>query len=115
MRKINKVIADLEQLNKKLNHFLDDNIKYKAEKYDELSENISKIDLKIKTVSRGYDSEGNPVIKIKYEAPFIELKIVDNDIVYNEVFKAINMSGLVSMQDMSRLSLILEQEKNKKM
>ena len=112
---LRKDIKEIKDSIKQINSNLDKTIIEKAKKFDELSENLKKVELKIKSAKMHISDSGEEQLKIEYEINPIYLQFdPDNNIVYNPEFYAINMLNLISPQDMQKMSLAIERAKIKK-
>jgi hypothetical protein len=112
---LRKDIKEIKDSIKQINSNLDKTIIEKAKKFDELSENLKKVELKIKSAKMHISDSGEEQLKIEYEINPIYLQFdQDNNIVCNPEFYAINMLNLISPQDMQKMSLAIERAKIKK-
>lgn len=76
----------------------------KANKLDEVLEDLSHIQLKIKSIVDTVDYNGRPAVKIIYEVPQVMLMFDDEgNVLVNETFRAINGLNLIDMNDQMKL------------
>lgn len=77
----------------------------KAKLYDELMENLSNVHIKLKGAKRIITESGSKQLKIEYEIDPVILSFDDNDKpIYNPSFYGMNVTNLVSVEDMSKIS-----------
>lgn len=102
LKKDIKVIQDgINNLRKELTP----EIMRKAQKYDELIEQLSKVHIKVKNAKRVITESGSKQLKIEYEIDPVILSFDDNENpIYNPSFYAMNITNLVSVEDMNKIS-----------
>ena len=86
----------------------------KARKYDELTELLKHINFDVKSASLFTDSMGNIGVKINYHIP--EVKIYcdsEGHIEKNNRFYAINALDLISLSDMKKIQVKIDEAKIK--
>lgn len=76
----------------------------KSKKLNEVLEDLSNIQLKVKSITETVDYNGRPVLKISYEIPQVFLVFDDEgNVQVNETFRAINDLDLIDMEDKMKL------------
>ena len=112
---LRKDIKQIKSSVETVEKLLDKSIVEKAKKFDEMTENLSKVELKIKSAKMTVTDSGEEQLKVEYEIDPVYLQFdPDNNIVYNPEFYAINMLNLISPQDMQKISSAIEKAKIKK-
>lgn len=102
---------------KEIKQFLNETYKelfYKARKYDELKDLLSKVTVNVKNIREGIDELANEFIEIEYSIPTVQIKF-DNEgnEIMNERFKAMNLSGIIPIEDLIKMSKKITQIQNK--
>lgn len=107
-----KLLRRILDNQKEIKAMLDPSVLEKAKKYDELSARMKSVKLKVKNISRSIDEQGVDQVVVNY-APLSEsIKIYDNgQVVSSDCFKAINFMNLVSLEDMTKISKVIESAK----
>lgn len=106
------VLKDVKEIKTDIKE-LKGNLGVRAKRADELENYISKIELKVKSVSEVPGADGKTDIRVVYEIPQIIIKFDDSgEIIENEVFRAINMLNLISFDDMLKISNVIKNKLN---
>lgn len=112
---VKKDIKEIKLSLKNLEATFNKNIKEKAEKYDELYNDIKKIKFDNISLIQGFDNYGNPTIKVNYNFSPIILRFDDNyQLIEDNVFKAINKLNMISLNDMEKLKIAIYSIESKK-
>ena len=101
---------ELRQIKELLQKYIDNNVLKKAELYEKNKENIEKVKLHLKGVHKFFDEEnGSWGAKVEYNIPPVIIYFDENkEIVQNDVFRAINLLNLLSIEDTLKLVNELE-------
>lgn len=104
---LKKIVKELESLKRDLTP----EVIQKAKKYDQLIVDLEEIKFGVANVTESVDNFGNPTLKINYKVPSVELVLNDSstDFVYGAMFRKINELNLISLEDMQKLSIKIEQ------
>lgn len=109
-KKIEKIDQDIESIKQ----ILSSNIKEKANKYDDLIENLNNVSFKVSNITTELCENGNRRIKIEYSIPPVYLHYDENDeMIFNPTFYSINLLNLISLEDMKKISKIIKIKKKK--
>lgn len=106
-------IKDIKEIKQILNESYKE-ILYKAKKYDELKDILSRVVVNVKNIKNGIDEFANEYIDIEYSVPSVQIKF-DNEgnEIMNERFKAMNLSGIIPIEDLIKMSKKITQIQNK--
>ena len=106
-------IKDIKEIKTTLNEIASDTLE-KARKYDELMKYLSKIKLELEKAALSYNQDGTYNVKVNYKMPYVLLSFDgDGNVIQNERFTAINMLNLISIDDMMKISEVINEAKNK--
>lgn len=106
-------IKDIKEIKQIVNESYKETL-HKAKKYDELQDILSKIVVNVKNIKNGIDEFANEYIEIEYSVPSVQIKF-DNEgnEIMNERFKAMNLSGVVPIEELIKISKKIKQTQNK--
>lgn len=106
LRKEIKVIKEeLQDLKQQLSS----NVIAKAKLYDELTKNLSNVHIKLKSAKSFISPSGEEQLKIEYEVDPVFLSFDDkNEPLYNPRFYSMNITNLVSQEDMFKISKAID-------
>ena len=112
---LKKDIRLLKEKMDKIEQLFDKNVIEKANKLDEMQENLKNVTLNISSAKLHITETGEEQLKIEYKIEPIYLQFdPDNNIIFNPTFYSINMLNLISPADMQKISLAIEKAKFKK-
>lgn len=78
--------------------------KAKADKYDEIRDRLSKITIKVSSISHFMDDMGRKYLKVSYEIPDGIITLEDDGTFgCNDILKYINLLDLISLEDMRKI------------
>lgn len=106
------IFKDIKEIKDTLNDVTKD-LFYKAKKYDELVEQLSKIKINVKKVSLIISEDYTHDVKIEYEIPDVIIKTNQSVKSNNDFFASINKLNLISISDMDKISKKIEEAKQK--
>ena len=103
----------LVEIDKKIEKINDETAK-KAKKYDELTDLLSHIKLKVKNVSISINENGNCELKVDYQMPSQRISFdSENNVVKNNTFYSINKLNLISFEDMEKIQSKINEAKKR--
>ena len=109
------LIKDLKEIKKntvEIKAALAGDLSRKSQKLDEVLEDLSHVQLKVKSITDTVDYNGRPALKVVYEAPQILLLFDDDgNVLVNETFRAINGLDLIDMNDKIKLMEKINEKK----
>ena len=112
---IKKEIRSLKDKIEKIEQLFDKGIIEKANKLEEVEDNLKMVNLKIKNAKMFVTEHGEEHLKIEYEIEPIYLQFApDNNVMFNPTFYAVNMLNLISPADMQKVSKAIELAQFKK-
>ena len=107
-------LKDLKELKKdvaEIKAVLSGNLQKDSEELKEIKKNLSFVNLRVKNISDTIDLNGQPALKVTYEAPQVILTFDDNgNVMENNVFKAINVLDLLKIDDQIALVQAINQK-----
>ena len=106
------IFKDIKEIKDTLNDVTKD-LFYKAKKYDELVEQLSKIKINVKKVSLIISEDYTHDVKIEYAIPDVIIKTNQSVKSNNDFFASINKLNLISISDMDKISKKIEEAKQK--
>ena len=106
-------IKDIKEIKQIVNDSYKETL-HKAKKYDELQDILSKVIVNVKNIKNGIDEFANEYIEIEYSVPSVQIKF-DNEgnEIMNERFKAMNLSGIIPIEELIKISKKIKQTQNK--
>lgn len=106
------IFQDVKDIKETLNNVTKD-LFYKAKKYDELVEQLSKLKINVKRVSLIISDDYTHDVKIEYEIPDVIIKTNQLVTENHDLFASINKLNLISISDMNKISKKIEEAKLK--
>ena len=98
-----KIIEDIEHIKSTLDYMTKETF-YKAQKYDEWKTYLNNIKFQTKSHPTFNKNDGSCGVVVNYSLSLNLILDDNNEIIGNDVFKAINMLNLISLEDMNNIS-----------
>ena len=110
---LNELKNKIDDLTKDVSTLTKDN-QTKIKKYNEMVEFLKDVKISVSKVNFNVNDRGSIGVDIHYHIPKQSIYFNDeNEIIMNKTFRAINMLNLISLDDMQKISILLEDAKRK--